>query len=90
MNHAQAIAQLQRENAELKQRLAREKSILYQRAEPVACAMIDALNGLAQMADQGNPAAIELLQNWKAALVRAEAGADKIPVARELPNGLMH
>jgi len=87
VSQAQVLADLQRENVQLRQTVAQQQQVLHQRAEPLVAAVIDALNMLCALAAQGHPAAPELLKGWHAALANAEAACGRIQVVRVQPNG---
>lgn len=76
------IAQLQQENAQLKQAITQKDMVMLQRAEPGLCEIIDCLNHLARMATQGHAPALRLLQAWKEATTNAEAAAGNLLVVR--------
>lgn len=85
----QVIVALQQENAALRQANAQLQTILHQRAEPILTQVVDALSTVSQLAQQGNPAAKAIIDNWQKALsLAAEAGAG-IVVVRGMPaNGV--
>ena len=80
---------LRAENAQLRQALQtaqqtamQQQMILHQRAEPQLTAVMDALDTLAQMAEQGHPQARELLARWNQVQRRVQGAGSKLTVVR--------
>jgi hypothetical protein len=71
---------LQAENAELRRMVMLKHELLRQRAEPILCAVIDALEGLTVMAKENNPDAKRLLVSFKRALETAMAAAEGLQI----------
>jgi hypothetical protein len=70
------------ENAALKQTVAQQQMVLHQRAEPMLTAVMDALDNLCQMAEQGHPAARQLLTRWLQVQRRTQDATRGLAVVR--------
>lgn len=83
----QVIASYQQQIAELGQQNQVLQQLLRQRSEPMLAAVLDAMNDLSAMAEQGHPGARDLLAKWNAALERARAAAPGKPSGIVVANG---